>query len=166
MSVEAEIREMVEREIRAMAEKNVDLLLSVYHPDLVWAWPPHGRAYDPMEWILRMGRFEEERWKKKIGLFFHTHTIIHDRRDIRKIVVSDEQDGAFAVIDQDTKWHQSGDDSPWHEGTGELHVVGRACKIYTLMNDGWKLYYHPGTMTYPVEAQAPDSEGVSPSPQS
>ena len=36
------------------------------------------------------------------------------------------------------------------DGGGDLPNKGRACKIYTLMPDGWKMLHQPGTMQYPV----------------
>jgi len=147
-----EIQEMIDRESRAFDTADTALMLSVYHPDMVWAWPPHSRAYDPMEWIMRMGRFNYDRWFKLTELFFDTHTLVHNKRVTKKIVMSDEQDGAFAVVDVDTLFKQKQDkDSPWHEdASGELHILGRACKIYTTVDGEWKMLYQPGTMHYPV----------------
>ena len=36
---EAEIQEIIDRETRAWDTQDVDLLLSVFHPDMVWPWP-------------------------------------------------------------------------------------------------------------------------------
>ena len=33
-----------------------------------------------------------------------THELVHNRREIKKIVVTPEGDGAFAVVDVDTLW--------------------------------------------------------------
>ena len=72
----------------------------------------------------------------------------------QKILMADEQDGALAVVDVDMLLRQSPDkDSPWHEDGegGEMHVLGRAAKIYTTLDTGeWKMLYQPGTMHYPV----------------
>ena len=156
---EAEIQQIIDRESQGYENEDVDLLLSVYHPDMVWAWPPHSQAHDPMEWVLRMGRYNEARWRVLIERFFATHTLIHNHRVTRKIVLSEEQDGAFAVVDIDTLWHREGQgDTAWHDGTTEEHVIGRACKIYTLVNGEWKMLYQPGTMLYPISAQAGGSE--------
>lgn len=46
--VESEIEEIVQRETRAWDTRDVDLLLTVFHPDMVWPWPPHARAHDPV----------------------------------------------------------------------------------------------------------------------
>lgn len=151
MDRSAEIQEIIDRESRAYETGDTELMLTVFHPDMVWAWPPHNRAYDPMEWVLRMGRFNYDRWYQLLELFFSTHTLVHNRRVTQKIVMSAEQDGAFAVVDVDTLFIQKPDgDSPWHSGSGESRTLGRACKIYTTVNDEWKLLYQPGTMHYPV----------------
>ncbi len=146
-----EIQEIIDRESRAFDTSDVALMLSCYHPDMVWAWPPHSRAYDPMDWVIRMGRFNYERWFKLTQLFFDTHTLVHNRRTTRKIVMSEEQDGAFAVVDVDTLYRQDkSKDSPWHEEGNDLHIYGRACKIYTTVSDEWKMLYQPGTMEIPT----------------
>lgn len=145
-----EIQEMIDREARAFDTADAELMLSIYHPDMVWAWPPTPTSYDPMDWVMRMGRFNYDRWLRLTRLFFDTHTLVHNIRKTQKIVMSDEQDGAFAVVDIDTLYRQNADgDSPWHEGDGELHIIGRACKIYTTVGDEWKMLYQPGTMQIP-----------------
>lgn len=139
----AEIQEMVDRESRAYETYDVELMMSIFHPDMVWVWPPHSRAYDPMEWLLRMGRNHPVRWRKYLQKFFDDYEIIHNTRITRKIVVSAEGDGGFAVVDIDTLWRA-------RTGGGEVPNTGRACKIYTLVDDGWRLLYQPGTMHYPA----------------
>ena len=47
------------------------------------------------------------------------------------------------MVDIDTYWRK-------RDGSGDLPNKGRACKIYTLMPDGWKMLHQPGTMQYPV----------------
>ena len=47
-----EIKEIVERESRAFETADAKLMLTIYHPDMVWAWPPHAKAHDPMEWLI------------------------------------------------------------------------------------------------------------------
>jgi ketosteroid isomerase-like protein len=67
------------------------------------------------------------------GLNFSHHRLIHNKRKIQKIVISKEGDGAFAVVDRDTFWRRisDGKDFRWN---------GRACKIYTKLDDGdWKM---------------------------
>jgi hypothetical protein len=49
---ESEIREIVDRETRGWDTQDVGLLLSVFHPDMVWPWPNSPTSHDPMEWRL------------------------------------------------------------------------------------------------------------------
>jgi len=49
-----------------------------------------------------MGWFNYQRWKKSHSDLLKFHKLIHNVREIRKIVISDEGDGAFAVVDVDT----------------------------------------------------------------
>ena len=42
MTPRQDIEEIVNRETGAWDTRDVALLLSVFHPDLVWPWPPHG----------------------------------------------------------------------------------------------------------------------------
>ena len=56
-TAEEEIREIVARETRAWNTKDPDLLLTVFHPDMVWVWPPTNQDHDPALWILPFGRY-------------------------------------------------------------------------------------------------------------
>jgi hypothetical protein len=47
-SSRAAIEELVQRETRAWDTQHVELVLSVLHPDMVWPWPPHSQAHDPL----------------------------------------------------------------------------------------------------------------------
>ena len=135
------VEEIVNRETRAWNTQDVDLLLSVLHPDMVWPWPPHNHAHDPERWILLLGRFDRERWRRGWQDLFDSHALVHNRRVIRRIQVSAEQDGGFAVVDVDTLWR--------HRQTGEeQHWLGRACKIYTTVGAEWKLIAHTGLLDY------------------
>ena len=44
----------------------------------------HSRAYDPMEWVLRMGRFDRERWRTYLQKFFDEYEIVHNSRITKK----------------------------------------------------------------------------------
>ena len=50
--VETQIRAIVNRETRAWDTQDVDLLLSIFHPDFVWVWPADAEAHDPAQWKL------------------------------------------------------------------------------------------------------------------
>lgn len=138
--VEAEIREMVNRETRAWDTKDVALLLSVFHPDMVWPWPPTPRHHDPSDWVFWAGRYDYDRWRRNWQQLFDTHELVHNRREIRKVVVTPEEDGAFAVVDVDTLWRDS-------EGR-EQHWKGRACKVYSKVEGHWKMTMHTGLLDY------------------
>jgi ketosteroid isomerase-like protein len=36
---EAEIKEIVDRETQAWDQQDLDKLMSIFHPDMVWPWP-------------------------------------------------------------------------------------------------------------------------------
>lgn len=70
-----------------------------------------------------------------------------------RIQVSDELDGAFAVVDVDTLWR--------HRQTGRLqHWQGRACEVYTRVGARWYFIHQTGLLRY--DRPAPAAE---PSPQ-
>jgi len=140
-AIEQEIREMVDRETRAWDAQDAEALVSIFHPDMVWPWPPDAQAHDPIDWIFPMGRSDRQRWKRDWQELFRSYELIHNRRNIIKIVLSAQGDGAFAVVDVDTLWRhkQTGEDFPWK---------GRACKGYTRVDQEWKLIYHTGLLDF------------------
>ena len=139
-TVVAEIQAMVDRETKAWDEQDAEALVSLFHPDMVWPWPPDEHAHDPETWVFPWGRFDRERWKAGWQQLFDSHTLIHNRRNTVKIVVSEQGDGAFAVVDVDTLWRDaSGKDFHWK---------GRVCKGYTKTDAGWKLILHTGVLDY------------------
>jgi ketosteroid isomerase-like protein len=139
-NVRAEIEEMVNRETRAWDTQDVELLIDILHPDMVWPWPPTPQAHDPLDWVLEWGRYDYERWKSGWQNLFDTHTLIHNKREIKKIVVSKEGDGAFAVVDIDTLWRDAeGNDNHWK---------GRVCKVYTKVGQQWKFIMQTGVLDY------------------
>jgi ketosteroid isomerase-like protein len=142
--VEDEIREIVDRETRAWDTQDVDLLLTIFHPDVVWPWPPNAHAHDPIDWVWGMGRFDAARWRREWSELFATHDLVHNRRETRRVSVSPEGDGAFAVVDVDTLWRNRSDGS-------EMHWRGRACKVYARVETEWKLTMHTGLLAYPPD---------------
>jgi len=139
--LENEIREMVDRETEAWNAKDPDGLLELFHPDMVWPWPPDNHSHDPMKWVMVLGRYDRERWKSVWQQLFDTHDLVHNRRELRKIEISEQGDGAFAVVDVDTLWRdRSGKDFHWK---------GRACKVYSRVGDEWKMTMHTGLLKYP-----------------
>ena len=63
---------------------------------------------------------------------------VHNHRKIITIKISEQGDGAFAVVDIDTLWRdRSGKDFLWK---------GRVCKVYSKVGDGWKITMHTGAL--------------------
>jgi len=120
--------------------QDVNLLLGILHEDMVWPWPPDARAHDPEQWLMVWGRYDYERWRRGWQELFDTHRLVHNRRSIRRIAVSAEGDGAFAVVDVDTLW-QSADGAT-------SHWLGRACKMYTRVRGEWKMIAQTGLLDY------------------
>jgi len=138
--IKSEIEEIVNRETKAWNDKDIDLLMTIWHHDMVFIWPPTSNSHDPIDWVSGMGRYNEKRWRKLWNKLFESHVLIHNKREIRKIVITEENDGAFAVVDVDTLWKD--------EKGNDFHWKGRACKIYTKINNEWKLISHTGLLDY------------------
>jgi hypothetical protein len=136
-----QIKEIVNRETRAWDTQDVDLLLSVFHKDMVWPWPEKSTDHDPMKWVMVLGRYDFDRWKEFYTKFFEQYRLVHNRRYIKKITASDQKDGALAVVDIDTLWTD--------KKTGkENHWKGRTCKVYSLVGSEWKMMMHTGVLQY------------------
>ena len=139
--IEKQIQLLVDLETEAWNNKDAETLVSLFHPDMVWMWPKDEFAHDPTNWVFPLGRYNKERWKESWNEIFRTHELIHNKRKTIKIVVSEQRDGAFAVVDVDTLWRNI--------DTGKLdHWKGRACKGYTKVGDKWFLIYHTGLLNY------------------
>ncbi|MFW9885809.1 MAG: YybH family protein [Candidatus Thorarchaeota archaeon] len=139
-SIRKEIEEIVNRETRAWDTQDVELLLSIFHPDMVWPWPMDVHSHDPMKWIFELGRFDYQRWKESYQTLFDTHDLIRNIRQLRKIEISEQGDGAFAVLDIDTLWQdREGNDNHWK---------GRVCKVYSKVGNEWKMTMHTGVLEY------------------
>ena len=137
---ELEITEIVNRETLAWDTQDVNLLLTIFHPDMVWPWPKTAQSHDPLEWELILGKFNDTRWKENWQSLFDTHKLIHNHREIKKIVISEEKDGAFAVVDIDTLWVD--------KFNIKNHWKGRVCKVYSKVGSEWKMTMHTGVLLY------------------
>ena len=141
MTPEDVIRAMVDRETSAWNQKDADALVDLFHPDMVWPWPPDSGAHDPASWVFPYGRYNRARWKALWSELFATHDLVHNNRRTVRIEVSAEGDGGFAVVDVDTMWRRKADGAPFH-------WKGRACKGYTKVGDRWLLILHTGLLEY------------------
>jgi len=138
--VHSQIEEMVHRETRAWNALDAEALVNLFHPDMVWPWPPTEHAHDPIEWVMVLGRYDRTRWMKLWQGLFDTHELIRNDRVIRKVVISEQGDGAFAVVDIDTLWR---------DRTGkEMNWKGRVCKVYSKVGKEWKMTMHNGVLKY------------------
>jgi ketosteroid isomerase-like protein len=139
--VQDEIQAMVDRETDAWDRQDAEALVSLFHPDMVWPWPPDAESHDPATWVFPLGRYNRGRWRQGWQDLFDAHRLVHNRRRTVRIEVSPEGDGAFAVVDVDTLWE--------HRVSGRpFHWQGRACKGYTKADGGWLLIYHTGLLRY------------------
>jgi ketosteroid isomerase-like protein len=135
------VEELVHRETKGWDTQDTEMLLSVFHPDMTWPWPPHQDAHDPKDWVWGMGRFNEARWRKVWQDLFDTHDLVHNKRIIQRIDITPEGDGGFAVVDVDTLWR--------NRKTGkDFHWQGRACKVYSKIGTEWKMTMHTGLLDY------------------
>ena len=139
-TIRKQIEEIVNRETRAWDSQDVDLLMTVFHRDMVWPWPRTPQSHDPIDWVIVWGRYDYERWKSGWQELFDTHRLEHNIREIKKIEISREGDGAFAVVDIDTLWID-------REGK-ENHWQGRVCKVYSQIGDEWKMTMQTGVLDY------------------
>jgi ketosteroid isomerase-like protein len=140
LSTEEQIPEMVDRETRAWNERDAETLADLFHPDMVWPWPPDPNAHDPAAWLLVKGRYDQDRWRRGWQHLFDTHERISNRRTIVTILVSAEEDGAFAVVDVDTLRRDPSE--------RDFHWIGRAGKAYTLVGGRWKMIFQTGLLDY------------------
>jgi hypothetical protein len=121
VSCDEAIREIIDRETRAWDTADVPLLLSVFHPDMVWAWPETSTSVNPVDWHLVIGRFEAARWRAVYDELFRARMLVHNRRETVRVELSADCDGALAVVDIDTLWRENA------SGV-EDHWLGRTCK--------------------------------------
>jgi len=141
ITTEEQIRALVDTETAAWNARDADALVSLFHPDTVWPWPPDSAAHDPMQWVMPMGRFDRERWRSSWQTIFDTHDLVHNKRETLRIAVSEQGDGAFAVVDVDTLWR--------NRATRQLsHWKGRACKVYTKVGGRWFFLFQTGLLEY------------------
>jgi hypothetical protein len=142
IKIKKQIQGMVNLETDGWDTQNADLLVSLFHPDMVWCWPPNNRAHNPVDWVFVMGRYNRNRWKKIWQKLFDAYDLIHNKRKTIKIKITPEKDGAYAIVDIDTLWKHK-------RNSQSFHWKGRSCKVYTKTKYGkWKLISHTGLLDY------------------
>lgn len=135
-----QITEIIDRETTAWSEKSVEKLLSIFHPDMVWVWPTDPKNFDPISWSLPQGKFDYDRYHKIYTEWFYKFDLIKNQRNTVQIKVSQQGDGAFAVVDVDTLWRsKTGEESHW---------LGRTGKTYVKMPTGWKMINQVGVFSF------------------
>lgn len=134
MSVIDRIEEIVHLETRAWDEGDVDLLLSLFHPDLIWIWPTDGHAGDLLASKLQVSKFDAERWQAGWSSILGNELLLN-KRHILSVTASPAGDSAVAIVDVETSWRTAAGQAGWS---------GRATKCYVRVGDSWKMIAHIG----------------------
>jgi ketosteroid isomerase-like protein len=100
--LESIIQSLVNIETEAWNKQDAETLVSLFHPDMIWPWQLNEFEHDPAKWVFTKGRYNKERWKENWNELFRNYQLIHNIRKTIKIVISEQGDGAFAVVDVDT----------------------------------------------------------------
>jgi hypothetical protein len=101
----------------------------------------HRGTHDPIGWVLPLGRYDRERWIRTWQELFDSHDLIHNKRRIVRVLVSEQRDGGVAVVDVDTLWRKRNTDEAFH-------WKGRACKVYTKVDARWLFLFQTGLLEY------------------
>ena len=83
-SAEQEIRAIIDRETQAWSGRDADLLMTVFHPAMVWSWPQTSDSLDPLAWVVEVSRFSSswlDGWRELFAC-----QLIRNSREIRRIV--------------------------------------------------------------------------------
>src|SRR5437762_444533 len=86
--IRKQIESIVDRETRAWDTQDVDALMTIFHPDMVWPWPRTPQSHDPIAWVLEWGRYDRQRWRDAWQELFDTHRLAHNKRELKKIEMS------------------------------------------------------------------------------
>ena len=72
-------------ETKAWGTQYTGLLISVFHPDMVWPWPKTSTSHDPIDWELVLGKFNKDIWSKSWQDLFDNYRLEHNIRKIKKL---------------------------------------------------------------------------------
>jgi ketosteroid isomerase-like protein len=84
---------------------------------------------------MTVGRFDRERWSAGWSRIL-SNEILRNDRDIQRVEISPEGDGAVVIVDIDTEWRAA--------NGAEIRWAGRAMKYYSRVEGNWKLIAHTG----------------------
>ena len=141
------VQALVDEETRAWDTQDVERLLVLFHPDMVWPFPPTSSDHDPVTWFFELGRFCPKRWGDNWGALFRDYELVHNRRETVRILPTTEGDGAMAVVDVDTLWRH-------RETQADFHWKGRCAKIYVLTDEGCKMMFQHGLLDFKEAEQS------------
>ena len=134
MSVVDAIENVIHRETQAWDEGDVDLLFGIFHPELVWIWPPTGFVGDLLGSKLQVSRFDPDHWRAGWSSIF-SNELLRNERQIRKVTPSPRGDAAVAVVEVAASWRTAQGAAGWS---------GLATKCYVRVGGGWKMITHIG----------------------
>src|SRR6266481_9420677 len=78
--IRKQIAEIVDRETRAWDTQDVNLLMTVFHQDMVWPWPRTPQSHDPIDWVIVWGRYNHDRWRNGWQKLFDTQCLARNVR--------------------------------------------------------------------------------------
>jgi hypothetical protein len=119
---ELEITEIVNRETKAWDTQDANMLITIFHPDMVWPWPKTPLSHDPMDWELVLGKFDNDRWIKGWQELFDNYRLIHNKREINKIDIK-------VIINKKRKMKKK--QAIWYVFLPVLFTVGLYLVFYT-----------------------------------
>ena len=137
--VEDEIQAMVDRETDAWDRQDAETLVSLFHPDMVWPWPPDADSHDPARMGLPAGPLRPRAVATGLAGPLRFARLVHNRRRTVRIEVSRSR----TAPSRSSTSTRSGE----NRASGQpFHWKGRACKGYTKVGDRWLLIFHTGLL--------------------
>lgn len=125
---------LVDREPSAWAAKDVEALVDLYHPEMVWTTLTEDEGKVGLGSLMLSG-LDADRWRAAWKRHFATHDLVHHEQETCEVHVAEDGSGGFAIVERDALWREkrSGEVERWN---------GRALKIYTREGSGWRMRAH------------------------